>query len=168
MNSILGVIIVKQGYPGGASGKEPAFQCRRHKRCEFHPWLGKITWRRSGRSSILDPLQCSCLENPMDTGAQQPTVQRVAESDTTWHPHIVKHPIKHTHRQTHTRVLKRKQFKRGQTGHLASEKITFEGRFKGQNQSCGCLERQLAGREPKYKDLQLRMSLVFHILGPVL
>ena len=25
------------GFPGGASGKEPACQCRRHKRCRFDP-----------------------------------------------------------------------------------------------------------------------------------
>ena len=29
-----------------ASGKEPECQCRRHKRCGFDPWLGKIPWRR--------------------------------------------------------------------------------------------------------------------------
>ena len=29
----------------GASGKEPAWQCRRHKRCGFDPWVRKITWR---------------------------------------------------------------------------------------------------------------------------
>ena len=34
-------------FPGGASGKEPACQCRRHKRCGFDPWVGKIPWRRS-------------------------------------------------------------------------------------------------------------------------
>ena len=28
--------------PGGASGQEPACQCRRQKRCEFDPWVGKI------------------------------------------------------------------------------------------------------------------------------
>ena len=33
-------------FPGGASGKEPACQCRRHKRCGFDPWVGKIPWRR--------------------------------------------------------------------------------------------------------------------------
>ena len=36
----------------------------------------------------------------MDRGAWQPTIHRVTESDmteVTWHPHIVKHPIKHTH-----------------------------------------------------------------------
>ena len=30
----------------GASGKEPACQCRRCKRCGFHPRVGKIAWRR--------------------------------------------------------------------------------------------------------------------------
>ena len=30
-----------------------------------------------------NPLQYSCLENPMDRGAWQATVHRVAESDTT-------------------------------------------------------------------------------------
>ena len=34
------------GFPGGASGKEPACQCRRHKRCGFNPCVGKIPWRR--------------------------------------------------------------------------------------------------------------------------
>ena len=35
------------GFPGGASGKEPACQCRRHRRCEFDPWVRKILWRRT-------------------------------------------------------------------------------------------------------------------------
>ena len=30
------------GFPGGASGKEPACQCRRHKRHRFNPWVRKI------------------------------------------------------------------------------------------------------------------------------
>ena len=25
-----------------ASGKEPAYQCRRHRKCRFDPWVGKI------------------------------------------------------------------------------------------------------------------------------
>ena len=32
--------------PGDASGKEPACQCRRQKTRGFHPWVGKIPWRR--------------------------------------------------------------------------------------------------------------------------
>ena len=34
------------GFPGGASGKEPTWQCRRCKRLGFHPWVRKIPWRR--------------------------------------------------------------------------------------------------------------------------
>ena len=30
------------GFPGGTSGKEPACQCRRHKRHWLDPWVGKI------------------------------------------------------------------------------------------------------------------------------
>ena len=36
-----------QGFPGGTSGKEPAYQCRRPKRCGFDPRVGKIPWRRA-------------------------------------------------------------------------------------------------------------------------
>ena len=35
------------GFPGGTSGKEPACQRRRYERCRFHPWVGKIPWRRA-------------------------------------------------------------------------------------------------------------------------
>ena len=40
-------LMPKMGFPGSASGKEPACQCRRHKRCQFNPWVGKIPWRRT-------------------------------------------------------------------------------------------------------------------------
>ena len=33
-------------FPGGPSGKEPACQCRRQKRCWFNPLVEKIPWRR--------------------------------------------------------------------------------------------------------------------------
>jgi len=33
------------GFPGGASGKEPACQCRRHKIHGFNYWVRKIPWR---------------------------------------------------------------------------------------------------------------------------
>ena len=35
------------GFPGGASGEEPACQCRKHKRLGFNPRVGKISWRRA-------------------------------------------------------------------------------------------------------------------------
>ena len=34
-------------FPSGTSGIEPAYQCRRHKRCKFDPCVGKIPWRRT-------------------------------------------------------------------------------------------------------------------------
>ena len=36
-----------RGFPGGASGKEPACQCRRHKR----HWVQKMPWRRARQST---------------------------------------------------------------------------------------------------------------------
>ena len=34
------------GFPGGTSGKESTCQCKKHKRCRFSLWVGKIPWRR--------------------------------------------------------------------------------------------------------------------------
>ena len=34
------------GFPSGASGKEPACQCKRCKRLRFDPWVRKTAWRR--------------------------------------------------------------------------------------------------------------------------
>jgi len=33
----------EKDFPGGLVGKEPTCQCRRHKRCRFNPWVGKIS-----------------------------------------------------------------------------------------------------------------------------
>ena len=30
----------------GTDGKEPAYECKRCKRCGFDPWVRKIPWRR--------------------------------------------------------------------------------------------------------------------------
>ena len=73
------------GFPGGASGKEPAGPWRRYKRHR----LGRSPGEEHG-----NPLQCSCLENPMDRGAWRATVYRVAQSQIRlkWHSTLV-----HTH-----------------------------------------------------------------------
>ena len=42
-----------KGFPGGASGKEPTCQCRRHKRHGFSPWVGKIPWRRAWLPTLV-------------------------------------------------------------------------------------------------------------------
>ena len=78
--------LVTTGFSGGASGKEPACQCRRHKRHGFDPWVGNISWRKA-----CSPVQYSCLENPMDRGAWWATVLGVAKSQTwlTTHAHTL-------------------------------------------------------------------------------
>ena len=72
-----------EGFPGGSAGKESV--------CNVGD-LGLIP--RLGRSpggGLGNPLQYSCLKNPMDRGDWQATVYRVTESDTTeatWHAHF--------------------------------------------------------------------------------
>ena len=43
----LSLVTVDQGFPGGASGKEPTCQCRTCKRHRFNPWVVKIPWKRA-------------------------------------------------------------------------------------------------------------------------
>ena len=72
------------GFPGGASGKEPACQCRKPE---------------SGRSPGVGngyPLQYSCLENPMDRGA---CLQEVTKS-RTWLKWLSKHTAAPLHLKT--------------------------------------------------------------------
>ena len=58
--------------PGGASGKEHTCQC---KRCGFDPGSGRSSGGGNG-----NPLQYSCLENPMDRGAWLAALDRVIKS----------------------------------------------------------------------------------------
>ena len=39
------------GFPGGASGKEPACQCKRCQRPRFSPWVRKIPWTRAWQTT---------------------------------------------------------------------------------------------------------------------
>ena len=68
-----------EGFPAGASGKEHACQCKRHKRHGFNPWLGK-----SPREGHGNPPRYSCLENAMDRGAWQSTVHKFTKSGHDW------------------------------------------------------------------------------------
>ena len=74
---VLTVSTVVRHFPGGASAKEPACQCRRHKRCGFYPWFGKIPWRRAWQ-----PTPVFLPREPMDRGAWWATIHGVSESDT--------------------------------------------------------------------------------------
>ena len=45
----------KKSIAGGANGKEPTcqFQCRKHRRCRFDPWITKIPWRRKWKHTSV-------------------------------------------------------------------------------------------------------------------
>ena len=66
-------------FPGGTNGKEPGYQCRRHKRCKFDPSVKKIPWRRAWQ-----PTPYSCLENPMDREAWQATACAQSWTQLKW------------------------------------------------------------------------------------
>ena len=40
-------------FPGGTSGKEPACQCRRHRRCRLDSWVWKIPWRKAQQPTLV-------------------------------------------------------------------------------------------------------------------
>ena len=63
--------------PGGTSGKEPAWQCRRQRRCGFDSWVGKIPWRRAWQ-----PTPVFLPGEPHGHRSLEATVQRVAKSQT--------------------------------------------------------------------------------------
>ena len=67
--------MVTKDFPGGARGKESACQFRRHKRHRFDPW-GQVDPLKEGIATH------SCQENPMDRGAWQTAVYRVAKNWT--------------------------------------------------------------------------------------
>ena len=64
------------GFPGGSDGKASA-----HNVGDLGsiPGLG-----RSFEGGNSNPLQYTCLENPMDRGAWQATVHGVSKSQTRW------------------------------------------------------------------------------------
>ena len=78
-------------FPGGTRGKEPACQRGDTGDVGSIPGLGRSPAGGHGK-----PLQCSCLENPMDRGARWATVLRVTQ---------LKGIITHTAHSVQTRLI---------------------------------------------------------------
>ena len=69
--------VLVRGFPGGPSGKEPLVNARDLGEAGLIPGSGSCPGGRHG-----NPLQYSCLENPIDGGAWWATVHRVTKSQT--------------------------------------------------------------------------------------
>ena len=65
------------GFPHGSAGKESAFRAGDTGDADLIPELVRSLGEENG-----NPLQYSCLKNPMDRGPWQGTVQRTAKSQT--------------------------------------------------------------------------------------
>ena len=63
--------------PRWCQGKESGYQCRRHKRPGFDPWVRKIPWSREWQ-----PTPVFLLGNPMNRGAWWARVLSVTKSQT--------------------------------------------------------------------------------------
>ena len=67
----------KQGVPGSSGGKESVCNAEAAEDTGMIPGLGRSPGGGNG-----NPVQSSCLKNPMDRGAWRATVHGVAKSQT--------------------------------------------------------------------------------------
>ena len=75
-------------FPGGGSGKEPACQCRRHKRCGFRLEVGKIPWRKAWQPiPVLWPGESHGQRNLVGYSSQGCRESNMTE--VTWHTHML-------------------------------------------------------------------------------
>ena len=73
-NQSISQTYIMRGFPGGSDGKESA--------CNAGKPDSIPGSRRSPGGGHSNPLQFSCLENPMDRGVRQATVHGVAKGQT--------------------------------------------------------------------------------------
>ena len=87
-------LCVWQGFPGGMVVKNPPANAGDTRDSGLIPGMGQFRGGGNG-----NPLQYSCLGNPMDRGDWWAIVHGVAESGTAEHTHT------HTHTRAHTHTL---------------------------------------------------------------
>ena len=82
------------GFPGGASGKEPACQCRKY--FGFGPWVEKISWKRTQQPTPVFLPGESHGQRSLE-GYSPQRHKELDITEVTWRTYI------HTH--THTYLL---------------------------------------------------------------
>ena len=71
-------------FPGGASGKGPAWKCRVHKKHRFSPWVQKITCRRACQSTpVFLPGDSNGQRSLAGYGPQ--SHEESVMTEATWH-----------------------------------------------------------------------------------
>ena len=89
---------ITKSFPGGASDKESACQCKRLKRSGYNPWVGKIPWRRTwqptpvllpgeshGQRSLAGYSPWGCKESDMTAPLTQVTSDKKEEEKLSFH-----------------------------------------------------------------------------------
>ena len=77
------------GFPGGASGEEPACQCRRHKRHGLSVWVRKIPWRKVQQPTpVFLPGQSRGQRSLADYSPE--ASKDWDKTEATWHAHKVR------------------------------------------------------------------------------
>ena len=109
-----------RSFPGGTSGKEPAYQCRRHKGCVFDPWVGKIPWRKARQPTLVFlPGESPWTEEPG-------RVQSIGSQSWT----RLKWLSTHTEAEVYIRVYRRNKFKRCLAKRRPKLDCWLEGRWE--------------------------------------
>ena len=84
-------VLVQKSFPGDASGKELAWQGRRHKKRAFDPWVREIPWRRERQPILVFLLGKSHAQSSME--GYSPWRQRVDTTEGTDRPHTHTHSM---------------------------------------------------------------------------
>ena len=86
------------GFPGGTGGQESSCQCRRHKRCNLIPGLGRSPDKGMATHSSILAWSIPWTEEP---GRLQ-SMESQELGMTEWHVCMRAHARSHTHTHTHT------------------------------------------------------------------
>ena len=81
----------------GTVGKESTCQCRRHRRCNFDPWVGKMPWRRKWQPTSVFLLGKSHGQRSL--AGYNPRSHRESDTAECTHTHIHTHTPSHCARQ---------------------------------------------------------------------
>ena len=125
------------GFPGGTSGKESSFQCKRCKACGFNPWIEKIPLEddMATHSSILAwriPSTEDC------GGLQSMGSQRVRHDWACTHTHTHTHGILPSlHCESNCRSLSTRRFPGGSGGKASAYNAGDAGSIPGSGRSPG-------------------------------